>query len=342
MSSLFPNFSLEYDFDRSEGNTVHFKFLQDNIILKQFTINFEDYTEYGQSFDGFDLSFRKVGRNIRFRLFDRNTNTEYPTRSINNAFGTRSYTLNAVVPKIINRGYESNLEHPTFRVGQFIGTLVTMERDDKIRPLSIGDFVKVNDRNRLVRCNSDDNRIYGIVHQLQGENAVINISGSVCQPVNLTYLSTPTTVLNNLHEYHNSISPEEMRSIVYMQGFTLSQTPNLTRLNIIDEVLGKEEEKIVYPPMKCACCSSSISHPQNMEKHLGKKETLAYLEYCKSIGSDPLLYCCGCYTVIEESPKALEMYAMMLREFKMLNKARANLKNPIQYDEGTYHCRTTT
>lgn len=65
-----------------------------------------------------------------------------------------------------------------------------------------------------------------------------------------------------------------------------SQIPTVSRL-----------EKI-----PCALCGKNVDRPYNLVKHLGVEQTKQYLDFCDESKTEPTLYCCSCYAMVEKNP----------------------------------------
>lgn len=59
-------------------------------------------------------------------------------------------------------------------------------------------------------------------------------------------------------------------------------------------------EKLVKIP--CALCSKNVDRPYNLIKHLGIEQTKQYLSFCDESKTEPTLYCCKCYAMVERNP----------------------------------------
>lgn len=54
--------------------------------------------------------------------------------------------------------------------------------------------------------------------------------------------------------------------------------------------------------LKCFFCEGKIHFPTNIVKHLGVEETNNYLDFCEENKTSPSLYCCSCFSDVEERP----------------------------------------
>lgn len=52
----------------------------------------------------------------------------------------------------------------------------------------------------------------------------------------------------------------------------------------------------------CALCSKNVDRPYNLIKHLGVEQTKQYLAFCDETKTDPTLYCCSCYAMVQRNP----------------------------------------
>lgn len=52
----------------------------------------------------------------------------------------------------------------------------------------------------------------------------------------------------------------------------------------------------------CALCSKNVDRPYNLIKHLGVEQTKQYLSFCDETHTEPTLYCCSCYAMVEKNP----------------------------------------
>ena len=82
-------------------------------------------------------------------------------------------------------------------------------------------------------------------------------------------------------------------------------------------------EKLVKIP--CALCNKNVDRPYNLIKHLGIEQTKQYLSFCDESKTEPTLYCCKCYAMVERSPnwqKAMDSMiddAIKYGELKKIN-----------------------
>lgn len=82
-------------------------------------------------------------------------------------------------------------------------------------------------------------------------------------------------------------------------------------------------EKLIKIP--CALCSKNVDRPYNLIKHLGIEQTKQYLSFCDESKTEPTLYCCKCYAMVERNPnwqKAMDSMiddAIKYGELKKIN-----------------------
>lgn len=86
----------------------------------------------------------------------------------------------------------------------------------------------------------------------------------------------------------------------------------------------KKKKTIKLPKnMKCAFCNEHIHNPDKLVQLLGEGGTKEYLKYCKKSKTKPQLFCCECYSFIEDKPKiygALNTLNKQLKKFVDINK----------------------
>jgi len=92
-----------------------------------------------------------------------------------------------------------------------------------------------------------------------------------------------------------------------------------------------ETKKTIKLPknMKCAFCNDKIHSPDKLIELLGEEGTKDYLKYCKKKREKPQLFCCGCYSFIEDKPKiygALNRLNRQLKKFTDVNQREKELK----------------
>lgn len=79
----------------------------------------------------------------------------------------------------------------------------------------------------------------------------------------------------------------------------------------------------------CALCSKNVDRPYNLIKHLGVEQTKQYLSFCDESKTEPTLYCCKCYAMVERNPnwqKAMDSMiddSIKYGELKKINLMKA-------------------
>lgn len=99
------------------------------------------------------------------------------------------------------------------------------------------------------------------------------------------------------------VIPVMLSPLIVMVIFFLSDDDDIQE----DKKLIKQLE-IVIPNVEqltkipCALCTKNVDRPYNLIKHLGVEQTKQYLSFCDETKTEPTLYCCKCYAMVERNP----------------------------------------
>lgn len=148
-----------------------------------------------------------------------------------------------------------------------------------------------------VRIRCEDGRSFHVrIAETRYENPERDIIGTMAFPST----GGSYTTIDNLH--------------LFMSGDATFGTSEFT----------KKKKTIKLPKnMKCAFCNDKIHSPDKLIELLGEKGTKEYLKYCKKSKTKPQLFCCDCYSFIEDKPKiygALHTLNKQLKKFVDINQ----------------------
>jgi len=68
--------------------------------------------------------------------------------------------------------------------------------------------------------------------------------------------------------------------------------------------------------MKCMSCEGKIHYPDKIIKLLGEEGTIKYFDFCKKTGSEPQMFCCGCFAIMKNNPNIISAINKMNLKIK--------------------------
>lgn len=70
--------------------------------------------------------------------------------------------------------------------------------------------------------------------------------------------------------------------------------------------------------MKCSCCEGKIHYPDKIVQLLGEEKTIKYFEFCKKTGTEPQLFCCSCYGLMQNNKNIISAVNKMNDKIKKM------------------------
>jgi len=84
-----------------------------------------------------------------------------------------------------------------------------------------------------------------------------------------------------------------------------------------EPAIPKPEFKTDYK-MKCSCCDDKIHYPDKMIQLLGNDGTEKYFKFCEKTGSEPQLFCCSCYGIMQRNSSIISAVNKMNEKIKSM------------------------
>ena len=119
-------------------------------------------------------------------------------------------------------------------------------------------------------------------------------------------------------ELNANVPAEERRTIGASAWFRAQQLEGIEMgaypANPVEEC---QNPKIKFDyEMKCTCCEGKIHYPDKIVKLLGEEGTIKYFEFCKKTGSEPQMFCCSCYALMQNNGNIISAVNKMNQKIK--------------------------
>lgn len=111
----------------------------------------------------------------------------------------------------------------------------------------------------------------------------------------------------------NSVLPEKIFTVLLLP-IMLVPLIGMFKFLLSDDDNEEEQKKLLkqveteipnaeqLSKIPCALCHNNVDRPYNLIKHLGIEQTKQYLSFCDESKTEPTLYCCKCYAMVEKNP----------------------------------------
>ena len=133
-----------------------------------------------------------------------------------------------------------------------------------------------------------------------------------------------TTIQNELNIRYQEEHPEIGASAWFREVSgqarlsTGGNQPGYPYTTPMNQVIPEEPKLKIDFDMKCSCCDGKIHYPDKLIDLLGTTGTVKYFEFCEKTKTEPQLFCCSCFGLMQNNSNIISAINKMNQKVKKM------------------------